>query len=412
MAPTTPPSPVRRRVGIDRPNGLGVFGANMARPFHRWYPFVEGYSADLVERALIEQTADGTVLDPFGGSGTTALAAAMLGRDSVFAEVNPYMAWVADVKVNQSRRVAAEGTTDELRALADELSGNLPPADENHPLLVADRRRGYFPPGVGEQAVSIHAVIEKVLSGGAREVARLALGSSLVPASNMVRRTDLRKRVASDPAPNSLIATVAERLRNFGQDIDGSARAIKGSVKQIAGDVRDTWTEDPRVSVVVTSPPYLNGTNYCRNTKLELLALGFIASERELMNLRVSMISAGINNVSKRRSQPKIIDCVESVAQQLDQVAYDMRIPTLVRTYFSDMSDALAQVRRYAVDGARMYFDIGDSRYCSIHVPTHTILRQIAEAEGWRFLDEEVLRTRRSYDGSQLTQVLMHFEAV
>lgn len=81
----------------------------MARPFHRWYPFVEGYSADLVERALIEQTADGTVLDPFGGSGTTALAAAMLGRDSVFAEVNPYMAWVADVKVNQSRRVAAEG---------------------------------------------------------------------------------------------------------------------------------------------------------------------------------------------------------------------------------------------------------------------------------------------------------------
>jgi hypothetical protein len=59
-----------------------------------------------------------------------------------------------------------------------------------------------------------------------------------------------------------------------------------------------------------------------------------------------------------------------------------------------------------------MYFDIGDSRYSGVHVPTHSILRQIAENESWHFLDEEVLRTRRSYDGSELTQVLMHFEAV
>jgi DNA modification methylase len=389
-----------------------VFGANKARPFHRWYPFVEGYSADLVERALNEQATPGTVLDPFGGSGTTALAAAMLGRDSVFAEVNPYMAWVADVKINQSRQVAENATSADLRALATELSGTLPPANEEHPLLVADRRRGYFPAGVAEQAISAHALIDKALTGGAREVARLALGSALVPSSNMVRRTDLRKRVPSDPAPRDLLATVAQHLRDFADDVDEHAATIRGSVKHIAGDVRDQWIEESEVSVVVTSPPYLNGTNYCRNTKLELLTLGFIESERDLSNLRVSMISAGINNVSKRRLEAEIIDCVEPVAQKLDEVAYDVRIPTLVRTYFSDMKGALSQVRKHAVMGARMYFDIGDSRYCGIHVPTHSILRQIAEDEGWHFLDEEVLRTRRSYDGSELTQVLMHFEAV
>ena len=58
-----------------------------------------------------------------------------------------------------------------------------------------------------------------------------------------------------------------------------------------------------------------------------------------------------------------------------------------------------------------MYFDIGDSRYCGVHVPTHTLLRDVAEGENWRFLDEELIRTRRSYDGSDLTQVLLHFEA-
>jgi len=402
----------RRKGGGSVRNGLGVFGANKARPFHRWYPFVEGFSADLVERALNEQATPGTVLDPFGGSGTTALAAAMLGRDSVFAEANPYMAWVADVKINQSRQVAEDGTSAELRALATELSGTLPPANENHPLLVADRRRGFFPPGIGEKAISVHALIDKALTGGAREVARLALGSALVPSSNMVRRTDLRKRVPSDPAPHDLLAMVAQHLSDFADDVDEHAATIRGSVKYIAGDVRDQWIEEPEVSVVVTSPPYLNGTNYCRNTKLELLTLGFIESERDLTDLRVSMISAGINNVSKRRLEAEIIDCVEPVAQKLDEVAYDVRIPTLVRTYFSDMKGALSQVRKHAVKGARMYFDIGDSRYSGVHIPTHSILRQIAENEGWHFLDEEVLRKRRSYDGSELTQVLLQFEAV
>lgn len=406
------PAPIPgRKGGTFGRSGLGVFGANKCRPFHRWYPFVEGYSADLVERALGERSPDGVVFDPFGGSGTTALAAATLGRDSVFAEVNPYLAWIADVKINQARQLAADGNSYELHALAQEIEGTLPPADEQHPMLVADRRRGFFPEGVARDALGILALIDKSLAGPVRETARLALATSLIPASNMVRRTDLRKRMPSDPAPKDLRSTVADRLHDFADDVDQHGASIQGSACHIAGDVRDQWTEQPKVAIVVTSPPYLNGTNYCRNTKLELLTLGFIGNERNLMQLRVSMISAGINNVSKRRLEAEIIDCVEPVALQLDDVAYDARIPTLVRTYFSDMKHALSKVRAHAVKGARMYFDIGDSRYSGVHIPTHSILRQIAENDGWYFLDEDVLRARRSYDGSELTQVLMHFEA-
>jgi DNA modification methylase len=409
-ADTTSPRDRRQPGGSDR-TGLGVFGANKNRPFHRWYPFVEGYSSELVERALNEPAPEGVVMDPFGGSGTTALAAATLGRDSVFAEVNPYLAWIADVKVNQSRQLASDGTAGELRAVAVEVFGTLPPVDENHALMVADRRRAFFPEDVAEQVVGILHLFDKALVGPAREIARLALATSLIPASNMVRRTDLRKRIPSDPVPVDLRSAVASRLTDFADDVDDHGGSIQGAARHIAGDVRDGWIEEPEVAVVVTSPPYLNGTNYCRNTKLELLALGFIATEHELKNLRLSMISAGINNVSKGRLVADRIDCVEPIAQQLDEVAYDVRIPTLVRTYFSDMRVALSKVREHAVTGARMYFDIGDSRYSGVHVPTHTLLRQIAEHEGWRFLNEEILRTRRSYDGSELTQVLMHFEA-
>lgn len=411
MPPPTELAPARWTLGASARNGLGVFGANRSRPFHRWYPFVEGYSAELVERALAEPAPDGVILDPFGGSGTTVLAAALLGRDSVFAEVNPYLAWIADVKVNQARRAAKiEGATAELRSLARKTSGRLRRV-KDHPLLAADRRRGYFPPGTAQEVLGLLALIDTALEGATREVARLAVATSLIPASLTVRRTDLRKRTASDPQPVDLRLAVAERLCEFAEDIDTYGLAISGKTSRIAGDVRSVWSSSPEVAVVVTSPPYLNGTNYCRNTKLELLALGFMSCEEELRWLRSESISAGINNVSKRRQAIDELACVEPIARQLDEVAYDVRIPTLVRTYFADMRVALAQIRRCALPGARMYFDIGDSKYCGVHVPTHTLLCQIAEDEDWHVLEEEVLRTRRSYDGSLLTQVLLHFEA-
>jgi DNA modification methylase len=349
-------------------------------------------------------------MDPFGGSGTTALAAANLGRDSVYAEVNPYLAWIADVKVNQARQAAMTGGARELRTLANEIFATLPPVDQDHALLIADRLRGYFPDGVADKALGVLALIDKTLTGAAREVARLALATSLVPASRMVRRTDLRRRTSRDPVPLNLLTTVEKHLRAYADDVEQDGTRIQGTARRIAGDVREHWLDEPEISVIVTSPPYLNGTNYCRNTKLELLALDYIESERDLKGLRTSMISAGINNVSKRRPTARSIDCVEPIAEQLDEAAYDIRIPALVRTYFSDMQVALSQVRKRAVPGAQMYLDIGDSRYCGVQVPTPSLLQEIAETEGWRFLDQDVLRTRRSYDGTQLTQVLMHFE--
>jgi DNA methylase len=392
---------------------LGVFGANRTRPFHRWYPFVEGYSAELVERALAKPAPDGVVLDPFGGSGTTALATAMLGRDSVFAEVNPYLAWIADVKINQARAVVGTpGATAALRSLAtDVATGNLPAAEHDHPLLAADRKRGYFSSGIAQTVLDLLALIDKSLTGATREVARLAIATSLVPASQMIRRTDLRKRVSGDPSPVALRPTAAQRLIDFADDIDRHGWQLAGKAERIAADVRAPWERSPKVSVIVTSPPYLNGTNYCRNTKVELLALGFMSNESGLADLRVSSISAGINNVSKRRTVAAEIECVEPIARQLDEVTYDIRIPALVRSYFADMQQVFAQLRRHALLGARMYFDIGDSRYCGVNVPTNSLLQQIAEGQGWECLDEEVIRSRRSYDGTELTQVLLHFEA-
>ncbi len=51
------------------------FMNNRDEPFYRWYPFVEGFSGNLV-KSLIEELDYTLILciDPFAGSGTTPLA--------------------------------------------------------------------------------------------------------------------------------------------------------------------------------------------------------------------------------------------------------------------------------------------------------------------------------------------------
>ena len=56
---------------------------------------------------------------------------------------------------------------------------------------------------------------------------------------------------------------------------------------------------DLEIDAVITSPPYLNGTNYFRNTKLELWFLRYIQFENDLRFFRDQALTSGINDVKK-----------------------------------------------------------------------------------------------------------------
>ena len=65
--------------------------------FQHWHKFKEAFAPEIVH-AAVERSGIPveTVLDPFGGSGTTALASQFLGRHPVTSEVNPYLADVIE----------------------------------------------------------------------------------------------------------------------------------------------------------------------------------------------------------------------------------------------------------------------------------------------------------------------------
>ncbi len=104
-------SPHERHVSIQewltdrKPEFLSTnTGSNLAA-FQTWRNFKEAFAPELIAQAY-EETSEAigrpvsTSIDPFGGSGTTALSSQFLGVNPTTVEVNPYLADLIEAKLD------------------------------------------------------------------------------------------------------------------------------------------------------------------------------------------------------------------------------------------------------------------------------------------------------------------------
>ena len=75
--------------------------------------------------------------------------------------------------------------------------------------------------------------------------------------------------------------------------------------------------------------------------------------------------------------------------------------------YFSEMMQVFSGLASKLRNGARILIDLGDSIFCDIHIPTDKILIELLETLGYNLESNQVLRTRRSRNGSVLSQFLI-----
>ena len=393
-------------------SAAGTFKLNKCQPIHRWYSYIEGYSSCLIEDIVDEIGSDNisTIYDPFCGTGTTSLVAASRGIASFYSETNPFMRDVIEAKINDTKKLLESGTkTNNLSALLEEVKRRKQYA--NSIKYEWSGFEKFFNDDVRMAIESIITSINLMENDESRRIANVALGAIAVRVSNMVRQGDLRKARSGEKEAEDfdVYANFIQKLTDIINDINDHGSDIKANTVLAAPDARDIELRDC-VDCVITSPPYLNGTNYIRNTKLELKTSGHIDLEKDLPAFHSKGIIAGINNVSRRNNAN--LDTTKYALEYLKElipVAYDQRIPLMVAGYFRDMENVIKKLSIAVKDGGYFVMDIGDSQFAGVHIPTHSILADICADYGFQLYDDETLRERRSKNGMVLSQRLLKF---
>ncbi len=385
----------------------GTFSLNKSEPIHRWYSYVEGYSSCLIteelDRLISMNPHIKAVYDPFCGTGTTALVASSQGLDSYYSESNPFMQKVIETKINGVRLLYRNNTISKLEKYLE-----LIPKCKVTDYVTWNGFEKFFDSQQLSELLSIKAIISDEDNQIVKDILYIALSAIVVKVSKMTRRGDLRYATEKEYKAEDVIKCFIDKLSEIIFDIRNCADFLKCNTVKVSEDARDNNYKNA-FDCVITSPPYLNGTNYIRNTKLELKLNDFIVDEKDIPFFHSKGIVAGINNVSKRTSIDMVLPMVQPYIEMLQPVSYDERIPKMVAGYFRDMDKVIEKLSVSVKNGGLFTMDIGDSQFAGVHIPTHQILSDICREHGFILYDEELLRERHSKNGMVLSQRLLRY---
>ena len=392
---------------------LGTFKPNKTEFIHRWFSYMEGYSKTLVETELSKIGKIDTLFDPFGGSGTSLLVSSEHGITSFFCETNPVMAFICNTKINLSKRISEnislfKNLQKEINKIISFLTSLNFLTDFSNIKFGGFEK--YYNPQNLYFIIKTKEYINNVKNSEIKDILKLALASVAIETSKMIRHGDLRyaKGKEIDKVNKNFFERYKYKLGEILHDIKQIKFSNLSCTKMLSYDVRDI-DYDNLVDVIITSPPYLNGTNYIRNTKLELKLLDFINDEKDLISMHSIGIISGINNVSKRKGDIKILDEIKDIYNQLTEVTYDPRIPVMVAGYFYDMNNVFNKLYKILKMNGIFIMDIGDSQFAGIHVKTHEILIKLALKNGFKVYESEIIRKRYSNKGFELSQRIIRF---
>jgi DNA modification methylase len=391
------------QVALGRYAGPITFRSNESLPVHRWWPYVQGYSADFVRGVLeaAELPARATVLDPFAGSGTTLVESRKAGARALGTELLPPAVLAARVK---TRFELAPGTLRAAAARLERTARRLTPGDL--PFLRETRRQ--FDPGVLAELTRLRDALPPEGSPIA-DALRLAFGRILIPSSHLHRSPCLgydRRPATEGPGPFERFQRAVEEMADDLSGIAEERRAWGPPTRIVVGDARVAAWPRESVDLAVTSPPYVNGLDYVMNYKIDLAWLGYARSYADLAALRRAEVAC--DNLP-RTETTAYLGVVGSPDPWLDEILPRIRdnvarkgsyrredVHAVVHRYFADLVPVLLQVRDALRPGGKFVLVVGDSLLAGTYVPGDLLTARLGAALGYRIVSVEVARARRS----------------
>lgn len=374
------------------PTSLSTNAGAQSLPFQRWHHFKEAYSPELIADAVRSSPIPVRRLaDPFGGSGTSALAAQFLGVEPVTIEVNPFLADLIKSKVERYRipvlLAALARVTKKAQESLDQCTDLLDALPKTF-IEPGVKERWLFDRAVAVQVFRVRAAIDDEEDESVRRLFRVILGGLVVGFSNAVvsgkgrryRRNWNERRVD----PLGVVSTFAEAAGAAIVEITACASRPVQIATVMQGDSRELFGRIDPVDLIVCSPPYPNSFDYTDVYNMELWMLGYLKSAQENIELRRSTLSSHVQvsrTYAPAPASPTLAACLEALVGA-SSLLWDKNIPSMVGAYFYDLFEMLKACGRLLPENGQAWFVVGDSQYANVLVKVAAILSELAPSAG------------------------------
>ncbi|MBS0504703.1 MAG: DNA methyltransferase [Proteobacteria bacterium] len=379
------------------------FNAGTGR--HGWLRLTPAYSVKIVEEIVTRYGASLNILDPFCGTGTTALSAVNHGHDAATTDINPFLIWLARAKTAHYAPASIGGASRAGAAALDlALQEAVVPAAEP-PIHKIER---WWPAGARRFLCHLKAAISDT-AGSSSEVAdllKIAFCRSVIRLSNaafnhqsMSFKDD--SQGAFDLGPEAG-AGFLEDLRHV---LAGAAQNPAGNAVVTLGDARDLPAcIGKKFDVVVTSPPYANRMSYIRELRPYMYWLDYLANGRDAAELDWLAIGGTWGVATSRLAgwspsgEQWLPDDLPSVLSDIahGDNANGALLSNYVAKYCEDMSAHFASLRHVLNPGARIHYIVGNSTFYGVLVPTEQIYAGMLREYGFTDIDVRPIRKRNS----------------
>lgn len=383
-----------------------TYKGNRDRGRHDWLRLTPAYSVHVVQDLIADCEQDDRVLDPFCGTGTTALVCAEAGIASRTVDINPFLVWLANAKCatySAGHVAAAETALNEIVARLGEAHSDswVPPIKDIHK---------WWDPQTLALLANAHAGTARAeLPGPSRDLLLVAFCRTIIELASVSfgHQSMSFKKAAAAPIllDESPVERVRGCLRRSGQAILSAARVAPtgADCRAVLGDSRrlEEVLAGEQFTCVITSPPYPNRMSYIRELRPYMYWLGYLHTGRQAGELDWQAIGGtwgcATSNLLKWTPGEGIPVLSEALNTATDAIsARSVVLGKYVTKYFCDLMPHLQSLRGVLARGARVHYIVGNSKFYDVMLHTEQIYADFLRASGFTDVTIEVIRKRTS----------------
>ena len=335
------------------------------------------------------------VLDPFCGSGTVLIEAALRGTQAIGIDVNPLALLLAEVKSTPPPPAQLRCSASRLLGRARKYSS----ASAHDPLLDF-----WFKRSAQESISHLRKAIDDVRNPKYRNFFLIAL-SSIVRRCSLadpsiappVRLSDSRAHRANARYRRDLArahALTGESVYvHFETALENNIRRIGelnrchnlGQVRVLGPPAEAAYTtlRQRSVDVILTSPPYCGAQKYVRSLRLELYWLGYTKEQIAAVDCQ----TLGTERVSKRANLQQLLRgdfCQDNLIRKVWEINRIRAI--MLSRYLAYLGRFSAECRRVLRPGDDVFVTFGTSRISGIEVDMASIFKHLALSNGLEYV--------------------------